>query len=146
MSGEMKCSGHQQWSVNILIFAFLLWIDWTALSLSPSPCLSRLLSTSMAPSIQGTAATILFVSENCLAQALSFPPLLLTADPLSFCSSKQLLKTLLTWFFKSSFTKHEVVRRRHQETNAVCTNNYQHYRVPLQRPSVLWEFVKNMKI
>lgn len=48
--------------------AFLLWIGWTALTISFTfCCVSPLLSTSVAPSIRGTAVTILFVSENCLA-------------------------------------------------------------------------------
>lgn len=77
------------------------------------------------------------IAWQCKAQTLSFLPLFLTADPLFSPSPKQLLKTLLTWFLKCSFTKHRVATRRQQETNAVCTNKYQHHQIPLWRPSEL---------
>lgn len=47
-----------------------------------------------------TSCLHLQIAWQCKALALSFPPLLLTADPPFFPSSKQLLKALLTLFFK----------------------------------------------
>jgi len=61
-------------------------------------------------------------------QALSFPPLLLTADPLFFPSSKELLKTPITWV---------ISRGRQQGTNAIVTYNYQDQQILLRRPIVL---------
>lgn len=93
-----------------------------------------------------TSCLHLRIARQCKARVLSFPPFLLTADPPFFPSSKQLLKALLTLFFKSSFTTYKAVWGRHQETSAICTSKYQHQKIPLRRPSVLWEIVMNMKI
>lgn len=124
MSGDMKCSRLPAVKWQHPHFAFLLWVDWTALSISFTFCLP------VPPSLNFHGSE--YSGDCCchLACIWELPgnarhkhcyfhhfSLLLTH---SFHSSKQLLKTLLTWFLKSSFSKHKVVR--HQETNAVGTN------------------------
>lgn len=96
--------------------AFLLWIGWTALTISFTFCclspFSQLLWLQVFGALLLPSCLYLRIAWQCKAQALSFLPLPLTADPLFFPSSKQLLKTLLTWFLKCSFTKRRAVTRQ----------------------------------